>query len=246
MSRLQFAFTITYHYLFPQLTMGLALLIVVLKTLAVRHGDETYNQAVRFWTRIFAISFVIGVVTGIPMEFQFGTNWARFSAYAGNVIAQTLAMEGAFAFFLESAFLGMLLFGERRFGQRVTVDACADGRERNRLNRRVLGRQFQAVAVTIGKKFRLAVAAAVPDWADCVDDVFCGQVKAGRDACLASRASHTGPNFGDGFARFIQAWTSRAMNRAIDATAAQHPFVGGVDDGVNLQRRDVGLHRLNG
>jgi cytochrome d ubiquinol oxidase subunit I len=91
----------------------------VLKTLAVRRGDETYNQAVRFWTRIFAISFVIGVVTGIPMEFQFGTNWARFSAYAGNVIAQTLAMEGAFAFFLESAFLGLLLFGERRFGQRV-------------------------------------------------------------------------------------------------------------------------------
>src|SRR5436190_20050128 len=98
MSRLQFAFTITYHYLFPQLTMGLALLIVILKTIAVRRGDERYNQAVRFWTRIFAISFVIGVVTGIPMEFQFGTNWARFSAYAGNVIAQTLAMEGAFAF----------------------------------------------------------------------------------------------------------------------------------------------------
>jgi cytochrome d ubiquinol oxidase subunit I len=119
MSRLQFAFTITYHYLFPQLTMGLALLIVILKTLAVRRGDERYNQAVRFWTRIFAISFVIGVVTGIPMEFQFGTNWARFSSYAGNVIAQTLAMEGAFAFFLESAFLGLLLFGERRFGQRV-------------------------------------------------------------------------------------------------------------------------------
>jgi cytochrome bd ubiquinol oxidase subunit I len=119
MSRLQFAFTITYHYLFPQLTMGLALLIFVLKTLALRTNGETYNQAVRFWTRIFAISFVIGVVTGIPMEFQFGTNWARFSAYAGNVIAQTLAMEGAFAFFLESAFLGLLLFGERRFGQRV-------------------------------------------------------------------------------------------------------------------------------
>ena len=119
LSRFQFAFTLTYHYLFPQLTMGLALLIAILKTLALRTKDEAYNNATRFWTKIFAVTFVIGVVTGIPMEFQFGTNWARFSAYAGNVIAQTLAMEGAFAFFLESAFVGLLVFGERRFGQRV-------------------------------------------------------------------------------------------------------------------------------
>src|SRR3979411_1915757 len=96
--RLHFAFTITYHYLFPQLTMGLALLIVVLKTLALRRKDEAYNEAVRFWTKLFALPFVMGFVTGIPMEFQFGTNWALFSAYAGNVIAQTIAMEGAFAF----------------------------------------------------------------------------------------------------------------------------------------------------
>jgi cytochrome bd ubiquinol oxidase subunit I len=118
-SRLQFAFTIVYHYLFPQLTMGLALLLVVLKTLYLRRGDETYNKALHFWGKIFAITFVMGVVTGIPMEFQFGTNWAAFSAFAGDIIAQTLAMEGAFAFFLESAFLGIFLFGERRFGQRV-------------------------------------------------------------------------------------------------------------------------------
>ena len=118
-SRLQFAFTIVYHYLFPQLTMGLALLLVVLKTLYLRRGDETYNKALRFWGKIFAITFVMGVVTGIPMEFQFGTNWAAFSAFAGDIIAQTLAMEGAFAFFLESAFLGIFLFGERRFGQRM-------------------------------------------------------------------------------------------------------------------------------
>ena len=118
-SRWQFAFTIVYHYLFPQLTMGLALLLVVLKTLYLRRGDETYNVAARFWGKIFAITFVMGVVTGIPMEFQFGTNWAAFSAFAGDIIAQTLAMEGAFAFFLESAFLGIFLFGERRFGQRV-------------------------------------------------------------------------------------------------------------------------------
>jgi cytochrome d ubiquinol oxidase subunit I len=119
LSRIQFAFTITYHYLFPPLTMGLALLIVILKTLAVRRHDETYNIAARFWTRIFAVNFIVGVVTGIPMEFQFGTNWAQFSARTGSIIAQTLAMEGAFAFFLESAFLGLLLFGERRFGQTV-------------------------------------------------------------------------------------------------------------------------------
>ncbi|MGA7669543.1 MAG: cytochrome ubiquinol oxidase subunit I [Nitrolancea sp.] len=119
MSRLQFAFTASYHYLFPQFTMGVALLILILKTLAVRRGDEKYHNATRFWTKIFAVSFIIGVVTGIPMEFQFGTNWALFSTFAGNIIAQLLAMEGAFAFFLESAFLGLLLFGERRFGQRV-------------------------------------------------------------------------------------------------------------------------------
>jgi cytochrome d ubiquinol oxidase subunit I len=118
-SRLQFAFTIVYHYLFPQLTMGLALLLVVLKILYLRRGDETYNKALRFWGKIFAITFVMGVVTGIPMEFQFGTNWAAFSAFAGDIIAQTLAMEGTFAFFLESAFLGIFLFGERRFGQRM-------------------------------------------------------------------------------------------------------------------------------
>src|ERR671938_1311080 len=119
LSRLQFAFTLTYHYLFPQLTMGLAFLLVLLKTLYLIRREERYNTAARFWARIFAITFVVGVVTGIPMEFQFGTNWARFSAFAGDIIAQTLAMEGAFAFFLESAFLGIFLFGERVFGQKV-------------------------------------------------------------------------------------------------------------------------------
>jgi len=112
--RLHFAFTATFHYLFPQLTMGLALLIVVLKTIALRTGDELYNNAARFWARIFGISFVMGVVTGIPMEFQFGTNWSHFSRFAGGVIGQTLAMEGMFAFFLESSFLGLFLFGEKR------------------------------------------------------------------------------------------------------------------------------------
>src|SRR5271170_3034111 len=114
--RLHFAFTATFHYLFPQLTMGLALLIVVLKTIALRRNDPVYDQAARFWAKIFGINFIMGVVTGIPMEFQFGTNWSRFSAFAGGVIGQTLAMEGMFAFFLESAFIYLLLYGEKRLG----------------------------------------------------------------------------------------------------------------------------------
>ncbi len=115
--RLQFAFTIMYHYLFPQLTMGLGLLIVILKGIALRTNDERYNQSARFWATIFAINFAVGVVTGIPMEFQFGTNWAKFSTFAGGVIGQTLAMEGVFAFFLESSFLGLFLFGEKKLGR---------------------------------------------------------------------------------------------------------------------------------
>ena len=114
MHRIHFAFTVTYHYLFPQLTMGLALLIVVLKTLALRTKNEIYNEAARFWAKLFAINFVVGVVTGIPMEFQFGTNWSHFARTTGGVIGQPLAMEGVFSFFLESAFLGLFLFGEKR------------------------------------------------------------------------------------------------------------------------------------
>jgi cytochrome d ubiquinol oxidase subunit I len=112
--RLHFAFTVTFHYLFPQLTMGLAPLIVVLTTIGWRRNDASYNQAAHFWGKIFGISFVLGVVTGIPMEFQFGTNWSHFSRFAGGVIGQTLAMEGMFAFFLESAFLGLFLYGAKR------------------------------------------------------------------------------------------------------------------------------------
>jgi len=114
--RLQFAFTIVYHYLFPQLTMGLALLIVVMKSLALARRDPGWNEAARFWIRVFGINFAVGVVTGIPMEFQFGTNWAAFSRFAGKVVGHTLAMEGLFAFFLESSFLALLVWGERRLG----------------------------------------------------------------------------------------------------------------------------------
>lgn len=118
--RLQFAFTIVYHYLFPQLTMGLALLIVVFKGLSLRGGPNASGWAslARFWVRVFGLNFAVGVVTGIPMEFQFGTNWARFTQLTGGVVGQTLALEGLLAFMLESSFLAMLVFGEQRLGPR--------------------------------------------------------------------------------------------------------------------------------
>src|SRR6201993_982446 len=117
--RLHFAFTATFHYLFPQLTMGLAPMIVILKLLALRRPDSGYADAARLLGRLFALNFVFGVVTGIPMEFQFGTNWARFSKFAGGVIGQTLAMEGVFSFFLESSFLGAFIYGEKRLSAKL-------------------------------------------------------------------------------------------------------------------------------
>ncbi len=124
LDRIHFAFTITFHYLFPQLTMGLALLMVVMKLIALRTGEERWNQASRFWAKIFAINFLLGVVTGIPMEFQFGTNWSEFARRTGGVIGQPLAMEGVFAFFLESTFLGLFLFGEKRLSRAAHFGAA--------------------------------------------------------------------------------------------------------------------------
>lgn len=112
--RIQFAFTIMFHYLFPIGTMGLGPFIAYYTVKGVRSADERAIAIARFWAKIFAINFAIGVVTGIPMEFQFGTNWAAFSTHAGSVVGQTLAMEGVYAFFLESVFLGVFLYGRRR------------------------------------------------------------------------------------------------------------------------------------
>src|SRR5260370_18730444 len=98
--------------------MGLALLILILKTIALRTANEEYNQAAHFWTRIFAINFAMGVVTGVPMEFQFGTNWAAFSRSAGGRNGPTLAVGGVFSFFLESSFPSLLLFREKRLAPR--------------------------------------------------------------------------------------------------------------------------------
>jgi cytochrome d ubiquinol oxidase subunit I len=112
--RLQFAFTIMFHYLFPIVTMGLGFFIAWFSTAELITGNEDYGRAARFWARIFAINFAVGVVTGIPMEFQFGTNWSQFSSFAGGIFGQTLPLEGTYAFFLESGFLGLFLFGEHR------------------------------------------------------------------------------------------------------------------------------------
>ncbi|NRA94845.1 MAG: cytochrome ubiquinol oxidase subunit I [Planctomycetes bacterium] len=119
LSRVQFALTISFHYVFVQLTLGLGLFIVLFKTRALREGRKDLARAAQFWARVFALSFGFGVVTGIPLEFQFGTNWSAFSRQTGGVIGQTLAMEGMFSFFLESSFLGLFLFGEKWLSPRA-------------------------------------------------------------------------------------------------------------------------------
>jgi len=121
--RLQFAFTVMFHYLFPITTIGLAP-FVAFYTFKAARGDAEAATAAAFWTRIFAINFAIGVVTGIPLEFQFGTNWAAFSAASGAVIGQPLAMEGVYAFFLESVFLGALLYGKGKVPTSVHAGAA--------------------------------------------------------------------------------------------------------------------------
>ena len=113
LSRLQFAFVIAFHILLPAFTVGLAMFIVMLEGLHVTTRDLLYLRLSLFWTKIFAVSFGMGVVSGIVMPFQFGTNWSRLSDTAGNVIAPLFAYEGLIAFFLESGFLGIMLFGRK-------------------------------------------------------------------------------------------------------------------------------------
>ncbi|HUY40194.1 MAG TPA: cytochrome ubiquinol oxidase subunit I [Candidatus Dormibacteraeota bacterium] len=117
--RMQFAFTVMFHYLFPIATMGLAPFVAWYTYKAAGGRDEEAQRAARFWMKIFAINFAAGVVTGIPMEFQFGTNWAAFAARTGAVVGQPLALEGVYAFFLESVFLGVLFYGRRFVGARL-------------------------------------------------------------------------------------------------------------------------------
>ena len=111
LARLQFALTIGFHYLFPPLSIGLGLILVVMEGSWLATRQPVYHQMARFWTRIFALVFAIGVATGIVMEFEFGTNWSIYSRFVGDVFGSALAAEGIFAFFLESGFLALLLFG---------------------------------------------------------------------------------------------------------------------------------------
>jgi len=114
LARIQFAFTIAFHYIYPPLSIGLGLIMVVMEGTYLKTGNKIYETMARFWTKIFALIFGIGVATGIVMEFEFGTNWATYSKYVGDVFGSALAAEGIFAFALESGFLGVLLFGWNR------------------------------------------------------------------------------------------------------------------------------------
>ena len=119
LSRLQFAFTVMFHYLFPPLTIGLGVLMVIVEGLYMVTGDVRYLRIARFWTRLFAVNFAMGVASGIVMEFEFGTNWATYSRYVGDVFGSALAAEGIFAFFLESGFLAVLVFAWDRVSPRM-------------------------------------------------------------------------------------------------------------------------------
>ena len=119
LARLQFALTVGFHYLFPPLSIGLAWMIFGYQTRFLKTGEAVYRQLALFWTRLFAITFAVGVATGITMEFQFGTNWAAYSRFVGDIFGAPLAAEGVFAFFLESSFLGILLYGEKRVSRKV-------------------------------------------------------------------------------------------------------------------------------
>ena len=119
LSRLQFALTATFHYLYPPLSIGLGVLLVVVEGWWLTTRNPLYHQMARFWTKVFALTFAVGVATGIVLEFEFGTNWAAYSRYVGDVFGSALAAEGIFAFFLESGFLAILLFGWDKVGPQL-------------------------------------------------------------------------------------------------------------------------------
>jgi len=119
LSRIQFGATVAFHYIYPPLSIGLGVLLVVMEGLWLKTKNPVYHQMARFWTKVFALTFAIGVATGIVMEFEFGTNWATYSRYVGDVFGSALAAEGIFAFFLESGFLAVLLFGWDRVGRKL-------------------------------------------------------------------------------------------------------------------------------
>lgn len=119
LSRIQFAFTVSFHYIYPPLSIGLGVMLVFMEGMYVKTGKKIYETMTRFWIKVFALIFGIGVATGIVMEFEFGTNWATYSRYVGDIFGSALAAEGIFAFALESGFLGLLLFGWNRVSPKV-------------------------------------------------------------------------------------------------------------------------------
>jgi cytochrome d ubiquinol oxidase subunit I len=119
LSRIQFTLTISFHYIYPPLSIGLGVMLVLMEGLWLITRKPIYHQMARFWTKVFALTFAIGVATGIVMEFEFGTNWATYSRYVGDVFGSALAAEGIFAFFLESGFLAVLLFGWDKVGRKL-------------------------------------------------------------------------------------------------------------------------------
>ncbi len=145
LARIQFAFTIAFHYIFPPLSIGLGLIMVIMESLYVRTKNKEYEVLARFWTKIFALIFGIGVATGIVMEFQFGTNWAAYSRYVGDIFGSALAAEGIFAFALESGFLGVLLFGWNRLKPAVHLIATIGV---------FLGSMFSAIWIVVANSWQ--------------------------------------------------------------------------------------------
>lgn len=144
LSRIQFGLTIGFHYIYPPLSIGLGVMLVIMEAAWLRTKNDVYHQMAKFWTNIFALTFALGVATGIVMEFEFGTNWATYSRFVGDIFGSALAAEGIFAFFLESGFLAILLFGWDKVGRKLhffaTCMVC-------------LGAHFSAVWITVANSF---------------------------------------------------------------------------------------------
>lgn len=144
LARIQFAFTIMFHYIYPQLSIGLGLILVIMESCYLWTDNLLYLQMTRFWTKVFALTFVLGVSTGIVMEFEFGTNWSTYSRYVGDVFGSALAAEGIFAFFVESGFLAILVFGWHRVGRKMhffsTIMVC-------------LGAHFSAIWIVVANSW---------------------------------------------------------------------------------------------
>ena len=155
LSRIQFGGTIAFHYIYPPLSIGLGLLLVIMEGLWLGTGNNLYHQMARFWTRVFALTFAIGVATGIVMEFEFGTNWATYSRFVGDVFGSALAAEGIFAFFLESGFLAVLLFGWDKVGRKMHFfSTCMVS----------LGAHFSAVWIVVANSWMQTPAGYHIEW----------------------------------------------------------------------------------